>query len=998
MKGKNYSVGSVWRRWDPHIHTPGTIFNDNYRTGDTGWEDFLSRIEGADPTISALGITDYYVLDSYEKTLEFKTAGRLPNVDLLFPNVELRLGVGTVRSSPINIHLLISPDDDDHVVQIKRFLGELSFRAYDEVFRCSPEDLKSLGRAHARARGEAVPDDRTALAMGCNQFKVDFNELNDAWKRSAWIRDNALIAVAAGSNDGTSGLAHDASQATQRSEIEKAAQVIFSSHPKQRTFWLGEADNVSRAQLDAIYGGRKPCIHGSDAHAGDRAGNPAQDRYCWIKGDPTFEGLKQACIEPTRAFVGNQAPEETVPSQTIRRVDVTNATWIASGPVSLNPGLVCIIGARGSGKTALADLIAAGAAATSSTRVNKRSFLHRAANFLSESVSQLSWGDNSTTEANLSDFEDNDFWNETRAQYLSQQFVEQLCAADGLTNDLLGEIERVIFQAHPTDDRYGATDFGELLDSRAARFRTQRATLEEELAELSTSLSAEREREASLPTLRKKKQAALDAIERADKDRKLISVQGNEERANELDRVTKALDGLSTKADKLNQKKQAVTRLQDAAIHFRDSAAKKYLASLQDKNADAALSGAEWQAFEPVFSGNVDSILSKHLAAAESEIQSLRGVAPVPLADVNAGSYLAAGKGLDQQTIHVLQAEQKRLQDLIGVDQTKVRRLQELTSAISREQAGLQKIEAQITQAEASGAKIADIRARRRECYKLIFDAIRAEEMEVAALYEPLKERLGSETGALSRLTFSVRRIADVKAWADAGERLLDLRKGGPFRGQGSLHAIARKMLQKAWEEGDSDAVASAMGSFLEQNQPGLTDHSPVDRADADAYRAWVGQVSEWLYDTKHIRIAYGINYDGVDIEQLSPGTRGIVLLLLYLSVDREDLRPLIIDQPEENLDPKSIFDELVERFLEAKQRRQIIVVTHNANLVVNTDADQVIVASCSPHRPEALPEITYVSGSLENPEIRRSVCEILEGGEAAFRDRARRLRLRNLN
>src|SRR5690606_22279251 len=409
------------------------------------------------------------------------------NVDLIFPNVELRLGVGTVRSSPINIHVLVSPDDDDHVAQTKRFLSELSFRAYDEVFRCAPDDLKRLGRAHARASGEAVPDDRTALALGCNQFKVNFDELKDAWGRSAWIRENALIAVAAGSSDGTSGLARDASQATQRAEIEKAAHVIFSSHPKQRAFWLGEAGNVSREQLDAVYGGRKPCIHGSDAHAEDRAGNPAQNRYCWIKGDPTFEGLRQACIEPTRAYVGDLPPEETVPSQTIRHLKVTNAPWIATGPVSLNPGLVCIIGARGSGKTALADLIAAGAAATSSTRVNKRSFLHRAAEFLSSSASQLLWGDDGTTEADLSDFEDNDFWTETRAQYLSQQFVEQLCAADGLTNDLLAEIERVIFQAHPTDDRYGATDFGELLDSRVGRFRMQRVALEEELAELSAS-------------------------------------------------------------------------------------------------------------------------------------------------------------------------------------------------------------------------------------------------------------------------------------------------------------------------------------------------------------------------------------------------------------------------------------------------------------------------------------------------------------------------------
>ena len=137
------------------------------------------------------------------------------------------------------------------------------------------------------------------------------------------------------------------------------------------------------------------------------------------------------------------------------------------------------------------------------------------------------------------------------------------------------------------------------------------------------------------------------------------------------------------------------------------------------------------------------------------------------------------------------------------------------------------------------------------------------------------------------------------------------------------------------------------------------------------------------------------MQYEGVDIEQLSPGTRGIVLLLLYLAIDQEDDRPLIVDQPEENLDPKSIFDELVDRFRKTRLRRQIIIVTHNANLIVNTDADQVIVAKCGPHRPGQLPEISYQSGGLENPDIRRQVCEILEGGEAAFKERARRLRVR---
>ena len=111
--------------------------------------------------------------------------------------------------------------------------------------------------------------------------------------------------------------------------------------------------------------------------------------------------------------------------------------------------------------------------------------------------------------------------------------------------------------------------------------------------------------------------------------------------------------------------------------------------------------------------------------------------------------------------------------------------------------------------------------------------------------------------------------------------------------------------------------------------------------------------------------------------------------------MDLRDTRPLVIDQPEENLDPNSVFEELVPHFREARKRRQVIIVTHNANLVVNTDADQVIVARSERSAASSLPTICYESGSLENSAIRRCVCQILEGGERAFLERERRYRLR---
>jgi hypothetical protein len=107
-------------------------------------EQFLTRVETSVPRIRALGITDYYSVDVYEEVLAQRKAGRLPEVDLIFPNVELRYGIGTGKGSPINFHLLVSPDDPEHVDQIRRFLRSLTFTAHGESYRCDGSDLIRL--------------------------------------------------------------------------------------------------------------------------------------------------------------------------------------------------------------------------------------------------------------------------------------------------------------------------------------------------------------------------------------------------------------------------------------------------------------------------------------------------------------------------------------------------------------------------------------------------------------------------------------------------------------------------------------------------------------------------------------------------------------------------------------------------------------------------------------------------------------------------------------
>ena len=80
------SRGSEWRRWEPHIHEPGTVRNNQFG-GPTAWADYLTALESATPAIEAIAVTDYYVTDTYEEVLRHRAAGRLPGVKLVFPLV-----------------------------------------------------------------------------------------------------------------------------------------------------------------------------------------------------------------------------------------------------------------------------------------------------------------------------------------------------------------------------------------------------------------------------------------------------------------------------------------------------------------------------------------------------------------------------------------------------------------------------------------------------------------------------------------------------------------------------------------------------------------------------------------------------------------------------------------------------------------------------------------------------------------------------------------------
>jgi len=129
----------------------------------------------------------------------------------------------------------------------------------------------------------------------------------------------------------------------------------------------------------------------------------------------------------------------------------------------------------------------------------------------------------------------------------------------------------------------------------------------------------------------------------------------------------------------------------------------------------------------------------------------------------------------------------------------------------------------------------------------------------------------------------------------------------------------------------------------------------------------------------KFFGIGVEIQFNGKGLRELSMGERAIILLKVLLALDD---KPLLIDQPEEHLDNRYIFEELTPAIREAKKRRQIIIATHNANLVVNTDAEQIFIAQSKNSR------LTYKPATLEDLSTREDVKTILEGGHEAFKKR----------
>ena len=136
---------------------------------------------------------------------------------------------------------------------------------------------------------------------------------------------------------------------------------------------------------------------------------------------------------------------------------------------------------------------------------------------------------------------------------------------------------------------------------------------------------------------------------------------------------------------------------------------------------------------------------------------------------------------------------------------------------------------------------------------------------------------------------------------------------------------------------------------------------------------------------TKKIELAGKAQFASRDFAKLSLGQQQSVLLALMLSSESD--APLIIDQPEDDLDNRIIM-QIVSLIRTYKAGRQLLFTTHNPNIVVNGDADKVIALKSGDKPSGTVTEARIqvdVDGAIETPEVRRIITRIMEGGKDAF-------------
>jgi len=298
----------------------------------------------------------------------------------------------------------------------------------------------------------------------------------------------------------------------------------------------------------------------------------------------------------------------------------------------------------------------------------------------------------------------------------------------------------------------------------------------------------------------------------------------------------------------------------------------------------------------------------------------------------------------------------------------------------------LKGIKARIAQLDSLPQTIVERREQRLKLAGDIFDILDAQRKARENLFKPVQDLI--KANSLIRDEYKLQFQATLGGSSDSVAASLFTvikQNSGEFRGEDESYATVKKIADSF----DFNKRADALNFVVALHEKicvaaagqtkGAVGISNILRKDKNA-----SDVYDLLFGLSFLESRYSLLFQDTQIEQLSPGQRGALLLIFYLLVDMGH-NPIILDQPEENLDNETVVSLLVPVLSEAKRRRQIIMVTHNPNLAVVCDAEQVIYSSFD---RKSGSEICYSAGAIENPALNLHVVNVLEGTKPAFNNR----------
>jgi len=1011
-KTQGYPRGAEWRQWDFHVHTPASFQWSGQRFADMtakeksdSLDTMINAMNDAEPQVFVL--MDYWTFDGWlalKKRVGDPGAPKLTKT--VFPGIELRLVSPTTHR--LNAHVVFSDQTSDQDLQ--DFKAKLQVSVIDQPL--SDECLMKLARKaqpdilskHGFKREDVQANDATALMAG--SMMADLTAESYKAAIAAVPDGNAIGFMPWDTNDGLA----QADWVKHYSYVIglMTASPIFET--RKQDLWeafVGIRPPASEKWFDNFHGalGKVPrlAVSGSDAHAYSKYGEFPGGKATWIKADPTFLGLKQAIKEPAKRSCIGERPDKVGEVEGNKTyfidelaIDKTvgsalRANWLDGTRLKLNPDLVAVIGNKGSGKSALADVIALVGNCRGTVHF---SFLHPKRFRSPPTVlakhfeGKLTWRDGTVNPRNLAT--DPPAEAVEMVRYIPQQYFEELCNdhVSGKSNVFEKELRAVIFDHTSPEIRQNALDFDQLIDQQESGYRDQLGEYRKNLNKLNQEISSieaqsQPEKRKALVELKTQKQKQIDEHDKlippqVEKPADQLS-SAQQKASDELEKLAKELTTLDD-IDKLLATRSADAAAKVSAIQSIRSRVQLFQRQHKQLSEDAK---ADFQRLGMELGAVVTISVTEEpldLAAKSASEEQINVGQQQQAAKEAREKALRQQTELKKQLNEPQQQYQKYLKDL---DEWQKKRAEYVGTAALPET--LQGLKARIDQLDKLPEELQKKREVRSKLASEIFDILSTQRFARAALFGPVQDVI--QSNSLIRDDYKLQFRADLGGSPDAlAARLFDLikRTAGEFKGEDESLGVVRKTVEQYDLNKKDDALelATALHDKVQQAAAGK-DKAPGINSILKNGKTAV-EVYDLLFGLSYLEPRYTLLFQDTRIEQLSPGQRGALLLIFYLLVDK-GRHPIILDQPEENLDNETIVSLLVPVLEVAKKRRQIIMVTHNPNLAVVCDAEQIIYSSFDRKNGS---KISYFGGSIESQKTNRHVVDVLEGTKRAFDNR----------